>query len=189
MKVLGNINNKGYFSFGVKKSDSIASFINEIKVTNSNLEKYIDSLDIIQKIKNVDTFDNLAKKINDDRSIINNIRKVTLNNYNKFKLFINAIGVKILEELKDKKYKINKFQINTQDIENNIDEKNNIIEIYIQKRKKQIYRNKNKKHIKEYQKKYYQKNKDIISIKRQQYNEKLKEMRIEYYKNIKYVEV
>ena len=66
MKINSNLNEnfntpKKHPTFGVRKTDSIQSFINEIRTTNPNLGN-IARLPIVQKMKENDTFEQLQKK-------------------------------------------------------------------------------------------------------------------------------
>ena len=171
-------------TFGVRKTDSIDSFVSEIKNDNPKISKFIEQLPIIKKIQECDTFETLTNKINQNRSILENKRKVSLNTYRTFKSFINSLGVKILKNLNELNIFPDSFNIKTEDQTQNKNEINNIIKVLKVRIKKNNYFKNNKEKIKEQQKEYKKVNKDIISERNKVYYEtnknKIKERRKAY---------
>ena len=171
-------------TFGVRKTDTIDSFVSEIKNDNPKISKFIEQLPIIKKIQECDTFETLTNKINQNRSILENKRKVSLNTYRTFKSFINSLGVKILKNLNELNIFPDSFNIKTEDQTQNKNEINNIIKVLKVRIKKNNYFKNNKEKIKEQQKEYKKVNKDIISERNKVYYEtnknKIKERRKAY---------
>ena len=171
-------------TFGVRKTDSIDSFVSEIKNDNPKISKFIEQLPIIKKIQECDTFETLTNKINQNRSILENKRKVSLNTYRTFKSFINSLGVKILKNLNELNIFPDSFNIKTEDQTQNKNEINNIIKVLKVRIRKNNYFKNNKEKIKEQQKEYKKVNKDIISERNKVYYEtnknKIKERRKAY---------
>ncbi len=158
-------------TFGVRKTDTIDSFVSEIKNDNPKISKFIEQLPIIKKIQECDTFETLTNKLNQDRSILENKQKVGLGTYRTFKSFINSIGVKILKNLNELNIFPDSFNIKTEDQTQNKNEINNIIKVLKVRIKKNNYFKNNKEKIKEQQKEYKKVNKDIISERNKVYYE------------------
>ena len=211
MKINSNLNEnfntpKKHPTFGVRKTDSIQSFINEIRTTNPNLGN-IARLPIVQKMKESDTFEQLQEKANADKNMFENKHSFNIANKKGFIYLINSICIKIMQELKTLGETVGKFIVQVED-ENGNKKENDIvfafgnrlrvkkhynnhkdkIKEYRQKNSEKIkeykkkyqkeYRQKNKEEIKEYQKKYQ---KEYQKEYRQNNSEKIKEYNKEYY--------
>lgn len=200
---------KKHPTFGVRKTDSVQSFINEIRTTNPNLGD-IERLSIVQKMKKSDTFEQLQKEANENNSMFGNRNRFNIANKQGFTIFINSICIKIMQELKTFGETVGKFIIQVE-YEDGKKEEKNIINAFrtrliakehYQKNKvkrsesNKEYYQKNKEKIKESQKEYYQNNpekrsesqkeyyethKDKIKEYRQKNKEKIKEYNKEYY--------
>ena len=185
---------KKHPTFGVRKTDSVQSFINEIRTTNPNLGN-IARLPIVQKMKESDTFEQLQEKANKNRNLFENKNSFNIANKNGFTYLINSICIKIMQELKTLGETVGKFIVQVEYEDGKKEEKNIInafgnrlrvkkhynnhkdkIKEYRQKNSEKIkeYRQKNKEEIKEYQKKYQKEY-------RQKNKEKIKEYNKEYY--------
>lgn len=185
---------KKHPTFGVRKTDSVQSFINEIRTTNPNLGN-IARLPIVQKMKKNDTFEQLQKEANENNSMFGNRNRFNIANKQGFTTFINSICIKIMQELKTFGETVGKFIIQVEYEDGKKEEKNIInafenrlrvkkhynnhkdkIKEYRQNNSEKIkeYRQKNKEEIKEYQKKYQKEY-------RQKNKEKIKEYNKEYY--------
>ena len=185
---------KKHPTFGVRKTDSVQSFINEIRTTNPNLGD-IERLPIVQKMKKNDTFEQLQKEANENNSMFGNRNRFNIANKQGFTTFINSICIKIMQELKTLGETVGKFIVQVEYEDGKKEEKNIInafgnrlrvkkhynnhkdkIKEYRQNNSEKIkeYRQKNKEEIKEYQKKYQKEY-------RQKNKEKIKEYNKEYY--------
>ena len=185
---------KKHPTFGVRKTDSVQSFINEIRTTNPNLGD-IERLPIVQKMKKNDTFEQLQKEANENNSMFGNRNRFNIANKQGFTTFINSICIKIMQELKTLGETVGKFIVQVEYEDGKKEEKNIInafgnrlrvkkhynnhkdkIKEYRQNNSEKIkeYRQKNKEEIKEYQKKYQKEY-------RQNNKEKIKEYNKEYY--------
>ncbi len=164
-------------TFGVKKTDRVQSFINEIRTTNQNLGN-LERLPIVQKMKESDTFEQLKERANANRSMFENKRSFNIANKNGFTTFINSICIKIVNELKELGRTVKKFIVQIED-ENGIKKKSDIVEAFKIRlsvkasheknpEKRKEYRQHNPEKIKEGNKKYYENNKDEISEKRKE---------------------
>ena len=169
-------------TFGVRKTDTIDSFVSEIKNDNPKISKFIEQLPIIKKIQECDTFETLTNKLNQDRSILENKQRVGLGTYRTFKSFINSIGVKILKNLNELNIFPDSFNIKTEDQTQNKNEINNIIKVLKVRIRKNNYFKNNKEKIKEQQKEYKKVNKDIISERNKVYYETNKNKIKEHHK-------
>ena len=193
MKINSNVQQK-HPTFGVKKTDSVQSFINEIRTTNPNLGD-IERLSIVQKMKKSDTFEQLQKEANKNNSMFGNRNRFNIANKQGFTTFINSICIKIMQELKTFGETVGKFIIQVE-YEDGKKEEKNIINAFrtrliakehYQKNKvkrsesnKEYYQNNPEKRS-ESQKEYYETHKDKIKEYRQKNKEKRKEFNIEYY--------
>ena len=101
-------------TFGVKKTDRVQSFINEINATNQNLGN-LERLPIVQKMKESGTFEQLKERANADRSMFENKRSFNIANKNGFTTFINSICIKIVNELKELGRTVKKFIVQIED--------------------------------------------------------------------------
>ena len=193
-------------TFGVKKTDRVQSFINEINATNQNLGN-LERLPIVQKMKESDTFEQLKERANANRSMFENKRSFNIANKNGFTTFINSICIKIVNELKELGRTVKKFIVQIED-ENGIKKKSDIVEAFKIRLSVKASHKRNPEKIKEGNKKYYEDNKDEIrekqkefykkyyethseelKQKQKQYHqhnpEKIKEIKKKYYKNNK----
>ena len=199
---------KKHPTFGVRKTDSVQSFINEIRTTNPNLGD-IERLPIVQKMKKNDTFEQLQKEANENNSMFGNRNRFNIANKQGFTTFINSICIKIMQELKTFGETVGKFIIQVEYEDGKKEEKNIInafenrlrvkkhynnhkdkIKEYRQNNSEKIkeykkkyqkeYRQKNKEEMKEYQKKYRQNNSEEIKEYQKKYQ---KEYQKEYRQN------
>ena len=190
---------KKHPTFGVRKTDSIQSFINEIRTTNPNLGN-IARLPIVQKMKENDTFEQLQKKANADKSMFGNRNRFNIANKQGFTTFINSICIKIMQELKTLGETVGKFIVQVED-ENGNKKENDIVSAFrirlknkkyytgnLEKIKKYYKDNKDKikEYKKKYQKEYRQKNKEEINEYQKKYrqnnSEEIKEYQKKYQK-------
>ena len=187
---------KKHPTFGVRKTDSVQSFINEIRTTNPNLGN-IARLPIVQKMKESDTFEQLQEKANADKNMFENKHSFNIANKNGFTYLINSICIKIMQELKTLGETVGKFIVQVEYEDGKKEEKNIInafgnrlrvkkhynnhkdkIKEYRQNNSEEIkeyqkeyqkeYRQKNKEKIKEYNKEYYLKKKENATLKKQE---------------------
>ena len=179
---------KKHPTFGVRKTDSVQSFINEIRTTNPNLGD-IERLSIVQKMKKSDTFEQLQKEANENNSMFGNRNRFNIANKQGFTIFINSICIKIMQELKTFGETVGKFIIQVEYEDGKKEEKNIInafgnrlrvkkhynnhkdkIKEYRQNNSEKIkeYRQKNKEKRKEYNKEYYLKKKEKATLKKQE---------------------
>ncbi len=178
---------KKHPTFGVRKTDSVQSFINEIRTTNPNLGD-IERLPIVQKMKKNDTFEQLQKEANENNSMFGNRNRFNIANKQGFTTFINSICIKIMQELKTFGETVGKFIIQVEYEDGKKEEKNIInafenrlrVKKHYNNHKDKIkkYRQNNSEEIKEYQKKYQ---KEYQKEYRQNNSEKIKEYNKEYY--------
>ncbi len=147
-------------TFGVKKTDRVQSFINEINATNQNLGN-LERLPIVQKMKESDTFEQLKERANANRSMFENKRSFNIANKNGFTTFINSICIKIVNELKELGRTVKKFIVQIEDENGNKKESNVVRAFKIRLSTKASYK-KNPEKKKEYDKKYYKIHKDEI---------------------------
>ena len=204
MKINSNLNEnfntpKKHPTFGVRKTDSIQSFINEIRTTNPNLGN-IARLPIVQKMKENDTFEQLQEKANTDKSMFENKHSFNIANKKGFIYLINSICIKIMQELKTLGETVGKFIVQVED-ENGNKKENDIVFAFKNrlrvkkhynnhKDKIKEYRQNNSEKIKEYKKKYQkeyrQKNKEEINEYQKKYrqnnSEEIKEYQKKYQK-------
>ena len=201
MKINSNLNEnfntpKKHPTFGVRKTDSVQSFINEIRTTNPNLGN-IARLPIVQKMKESDTFEQLQEKANADKNMFENKHSFNIANKKGFIYLINSICIKIMQELKTLGETVGKFIVQVEYEDGKKEEKNIInafgnrlrvkkhynnhkdkIKEYRQNNSEEIkeyqkeyqkeYRQKNKEKIKEYNKEYYLKKKENATLKKQE---------------------
>ena len=190
MKINSNLN-KNYYAqqkhptFGVKKTDHVQSFINEIKTTNPNLGD-IERLPIVQKMKESDTFEQLQKKANVDKSMFENKRSFNIANEKGFTTFINSICIKIMNELRQLGKTVKKFIVQIED-ENGNKKKNDIINAFKKRLSVKASHENNPEKRKEDNRKYYEDNKDEILEKHKEYrqnnSEKIRKKQKEYRQN------
>ena len=188
---IGNKNNNNILrkqpTFGVRKSDSVQSFINEIRTSNPNLGD-LERLPIVQKMKESDTFEQLRERANVNRSMFENKRSFIIANERGFATFINSICIKIMNELKELGNTVKKFIVQIED-ENGNKKKNDIINAFKKRLYIKAYNENNPEKRKEDNKQYYEDNKDKILEKRKQYYENDKDEILEkhkqYYENNK----
>ena len=177
------INQNKSVNFGVKKTDSIESFVNEIKVAHPKIKKCIENLPIIKTIKEHDTFESLIKKANNDKTILDNFYNFSINKLRGFTRLINSIGIKILENMNEFGLTISPFRITIEDDKTGEKKISNIVNAA--KVKRYLKKNRDKIKFKSYKKKYYLENKEKIKLKNQKYRmenqEKLKENKQKYY--------
>ena len=172
---------KKHPTFGVRKTDSIQSFINEIRTTNPNLGN-IARLPIVQKMKESDTFEQLQEKANADKNMFENKHSFNIANKKGFIYLINSICIKIMQELKTLGETVGKFIVQVED-ENGNKKENDIVSAFRIRLKNKKYYTGNLEKIK----KYYKDNKDKIKGYQKEYyknnSEKMKKYEKEYYKN------
>ena len=165
MKINSNLNKnfsatKKQTTFGVRKTDSVQSFINEIKTSNPNFRD-LEHLLIVQKMKESGTFEQLQERANADKSMFENKRSFNIANKNGFTTFINSICIKIVNELKELGRTVKKFIVQIEDENGNKKESNVVRAFKIRLSTKASYK-KNPEKKKEYDKKYYEIHKDEI---------------------------
>lgn len=168
---------KKHPTFGVRKTDSVQSFINEIRTTNPNLGD-IERLPIVQKMKKNDTFEQLQKEANENNSMFGNRNRFNIANKQGFTTFINSICIKIMQELKTFGETVGKFIIQVEYEDGKKEEKNIInafenrlrVKKHYNNHKDKIkeYRQNNSEKIKEYNKEYYLKKKEKATLKKQE---------------------
>lgn len=168
---------KKHPTFGVRKTDSVKSFINEIRTTNPNLGD-IERLPIVQKMKKNDTFEQLQKEANENNSMFGNRNRFNIANKQGFTTFINSICIKIMQELKTFGETVGKFIIQVEYEDGKKEEKNIInafenrlrVKKHYNNHKDKIkeYRQNNSEKIKEYNKEYYLKKKEKATLKKQE---------------------
>ena len=203
MKINSNLNKnfntpKKQTTFGVRKTDSVQSFINEIRTSNPNLGD-LERLPIVQKMKKSDTLEQFQERANADRSMFENKCSFNIADKKGFTIFINSICIKIMNELRQLGKTVEKFIVQVED-ENGNKKENDIVRAFKNRlkvkasheknpEKRKEYRQHNPEKIKEGNKKYYEKNKDKILEKRKEYRqhnpEKKKESNKKYYENNK----
>ena len=185
MKITSNLNKnfsatKKHPTFGVRKTDSIQSFINEIRITNPNLGN-IARLPIVQKMKENDTFEQLQEKANTDKSMFENKHSFNIANKKGFIYLINSICIKIMQELKTLGETVGKFIVQVED-ENGNKKENDIVFAFKNRLRVKKHYNNHKDKIKEYRqnnlediktekKNYYETHKDTIREKQRNYYE------------------
>ena len=179
MKINSNLNKnfntpKKQTTFGVRKTDRVQSFINEIRTTNQNLGN-LERLPIVQKMKESDTFEQLKERANANRSMFENKRSFNIANKNGFTTFINSICIKIVNELKELGRTVKKFIVQIEDENGNKKESNVVRAFKIRLSTKASYK-KNPEKKKDYDKNYYEDNKDK-TLKRQRKYRKLKKLK------------
>ena len=165
MKINSNVQQK-HPTFGVKKTDSVQSFINEIRTTNPNLGD-IERLSIVQKMKKSDTFVQLQKEANENIGMFGNKRCVDIANKKSFTSFINSICIKIMQELNTLGETVKKFIIQVE-YEDGKKEEKNIINAFGNRLRVKKHYNNHKDKIKEYNKEYYLKKKENATLKKQE---------------------
>ena len=156
---------KKHPTFGVRKTDSVQSFINEIRTTNPNLGD-IERLPIVQKMKKSDTFVQLQKEANKN-SMFGNKRCFDIANKKGFTTFINSICIKIMQELNTPRKTVGKFIIQVE-YEDGKKEEKNIINAFGNRLRVKKHYNNHKDKIKEYNKEYYLKKKENATLKKQE---------------------
>ena len=174
MKINSNVQQK-HPTFGVRKTDSVQSFINEIRTTNPNLGD-IERLSIVQKMKKSDTFVQLQKEANENIGMFGNKRCFDIANKKGFTTFINSICIKIMQELNTLGKAVKKFIVKVEYEDGKKEEKNIINAFGNRLRVKKHYNNhkdkikeycqKNKEKRNEYDKEYHLKNKEKINERR-----------------------
>ena len=176
MKINSNLNEnfntpKKHPTFGVRKTDSIQSFINEIRTTNPNLGN-IARLPIVQKMKESDTFEQLQEKANADKNMFENKRSFNIANKKGFTNLINSICIKIMQELETLGETVGKFIVQVED-ENGNKKKNDIVSIFKNRLNVKAYHENenNSEKIKTYSKNYYKTHKDTIRETQRKYCE------------------
>ena len=204
MKINSNLNKnfntpKKQTTFGVRKTDSVQSFINEIRTSNPNLGD-LERLPIVQKMKKSDTLEQFQERANADRSMFENKCSFNIADKKGFTIFINSICIKIMNELRQLGKTVEKFIVQVED-ENGNKKENDIVRAFKNRlkvkasheknpEKRKEYRQHNPEKIKEGNKKYYKNNKDKILEKRKEYRqhnpEKKKEYNKKYYADNKY---
>ena len=166
-------------TFGVRKTDSVQSFINEIKTSNPNFRD-LEHLLIVQKMKESGTFEQLKERANADRSMFKNKRSFNIANKNGFTTFINSICIKIVNELKELGRTVKKFIVQIEDENGNKKESNVVRAFKIRLSTKASYK-KNPEKKKEYDKKYYKIYKDKISkYQKEYYQNNRKKLKINF---------
>ena len=178
MKINSNLNKnfntpKKQTTFGVRKTDSVQSFINEIRTSNPNLGD-LERLPIVQKMKKSDTFEQFQERANANRSMFENKRSFNIANERGFTTFINSICIKIMNELRKLEKTVEKFIVQIED-ENGIKKKSDIVEAFKIRLSVKASHEKNPENRKEYDKKYYEDNKDEILKKQKKYYENNKD--------------
>ena len=164
MKINSNVQQK-HPTFGVRKTDSVQSFINEIRTTNPNLGD-IERLSIVQKMKKSDTFVQLQKEANKN-SMFGNKRCFDIANKKGFTTFINSICIKIMQELNTLGKAVKKFIVKVE-YEDGKKEEKNIINAFGNRLRVKKHYNNHKDKIKEYNKEYYLKKKENATLKKQE---------------------
>ena len=196
MKINSNLNKnfntpKKQTTFGVRKSDSVQSFINEIRTSNPNLGD-LERLPIVQKMKKSDTLEQFQERANADRSMFENKCSFNIADKKGFTIFINSICIKIMNELRQLGKTVEKFIVQVED-ENGNKKENDIVRAFKNRlkvkasheknpEKRKEYRQHNPEKIKEGNKKYYKNNKDKILEKRKEYRQHNPEKKKEYNK-------
>ena len=196
MKINSNLNKnfntpKKQTTFGVRKTDSVQSFINEIRTSNPNLGD-LERLPIVQKMKKSDTLEQFQERANADRSMFENKCSFNIADKKGFTIFINSICIKIMNELRQLGKTVEKFIVQVED-ENGNKKENDIVRAFKNRlkvkasheknpEKRKEYRQHNPEKIKEGNKKYYEKNKDKILEKRKEYRQHNPEKKKEYNK-------
>ena len=165
MKINSNVQQK-HPTFGVRKTDSVQSFINEIRTTNPNLGD-IERLSIVQKMKKSDTFEQLQKEANKNNSMFGNRNRFNIANKQGFTSFINSICIKIMQELNTLGETVKKFIIQVE-YEDGKKEEKNIINAFGNRLRVKKHYNNHKDKIKEYNKEYYLKKKENATLKKQE---------------------
>lgn len=211
MKINSNLNKnfntpKKQTTFGVRKTDSVQSFINEIRTSNPNLGD-LERLPIVQKMKKSDTLEQFQERANADRSMFENKCSFNIADKKGFTIFINSICIKIMNELRQLGKTVEKFIVQVEDENGNKKEKD-IVRAFKNRLSVKASHKRNPEKIKEGNKKYYEDNKDEIrekqkefykkyyethseelKQKQKQYHqhnpEKIKEIKKKYYKNNK----
>ena len=196
MKINSNLNKnfntpKKQTTFGVRKTDSVQSFINEIRTSNPNLGD-LERLPIVQKMKESDTLEQFQERANADRSMFENKCSFNIADKKGFTIFINSICIKIMNELRQLGKTVEKFIVQVED-ENGNKKENDIVRAFKNRlkvkasheknpEKRKEYRQHNPEKIKEGNKKYYKNNKDKILEKRKEYRQHNPEKKKEYNK-------
>ncbi len=196
MKINSNLNKnfntpKKQTTFGVRKTDSVQSFINEIRTSNPNLGD-LERLPIVQKMKKSDTLEQFQERANADRSMFENKCSFNIADKKGFTIFINSICIKIMNELRQLGKTVEKFIVQVED-ENGNKKENDIVRAFKNRlkvkasheknpEKRKEYRQHNPEKIKEGNKKYYKNNKDKILEKRKEYRQHNPEKKKEYNK-------
>ena len=196
MKINSNLNKnfntpKKQTTFGVRKTDSVQSFINEIRTSNPNLGD-LERLPIVQKMKKSDTLEQFQERANANRSMFENKCSFNIADKKGFTIFINSICIKIMNELRQLGKTVEKFIVQVED-ENGNKKENDIVRAFKNRlkvkasheknpEKRKEYRQHNPEKIKEGNKKYYKNNKDKILEKRKEYRQHNPEKKKEYNK-------
>ena len=185
MKINSNLNKnfntpKKQTTFGVRKTDRVQSFINEIRTTNQNLGN-LERLPIVQKMKESDTFEQLKERANANRSMFENKRSFNIANERGFTTFINSICFKIMDELRQLGETVGKFIVQVEDENGNKKEKDIVraskVKLYVKASHK-----KNPEKRKEDNKKYYETHKDESIEYSKQYRKTHKDKILKYQK-------
>ena len=136
---------------------------------------------IVQKMKESDTFEQLKERANANRSMFENKRSFNIANERGFTTFINSICIKIMNELRQLGKTVEKFIVQIED-ENGIKKKSDIVEAFKIRLSVKASHEKNPENRKEYDKKYYEDNKDEILKKQKNI---MKTTKTKYQKNEK----